>query len=69
MLNAVVFDGKIEGAEYQRVFAAYEQNRPDAVIVAYYTVHLTHTVGIVELAANIAFQQGVRGESLLSTAG
>jgi len=50
-LNAVVFDAKIDGAEYQRVFAAYEQNRPDAVIVADYPVHLVNTITIVELAA------------------
>jgi len=51
LLNAVVFDAKIDGAEYQRVFAAYEQNRPDAVIVADYPVHLVNTITIVELAA------------------
>jgi hypothetical protein len=28
--NAVVFDGKIDEAEYQRVFLAFEQDRPVA---------------------------------------
>jgi ABC-type uncharacterized transport system substrate-binding protein len=50
-LNAVVFDGKFDEAEYQRVFAALEQDRPDAFIVLSYPVHLTNRVTIVELAA------------------
>jgi putative ABC transport system substrate-binding protein len=50
-LNAVVFDGKIDEAEYQRVFAAFEQERPDALIVSDYPVHLTNAATIVELAA------------------
>jgi putative tryptophan/tyrosine transport system substrate-binding protein len=50
-LNAVVFDGKIDEAAYQRVFAAFEQDRPDALIATEYSVHLTNRVTIVELAA------------------
>jgi putative tryptophan/tyrosine transport system substrate-binding protein len=50
-LNAVVFDGKIDESEYQRVFAALNQDRPDALIVSDYPVHLTNRVTIVELAA------------------
>ena len=50
-LNAVVFDGQIDEAEYQRVFAALDQGRPDAFIVLSYPIHLTNRVTIVELAA------------------
>jgi putative ABC transport system substrate-binding protein len=50
-LNAVVFDGKIDEVEYQRAFAAFEQDRPDAIMVAEYAVHLTNRVTIVGLAA------------------
>jgi putative tryptophan/tyrosine transport system substrate-binding protein len=50
-LNSVVFDGKIDEAAYQRVFAAFEQDRPDALIATEYSVHLTNRVTIVELAA------------------
>jgi putative tryptophan/tyrosine transport system substrate-binding protein len=54
-LNAVVFDGKIDEAEYQRVFAALEQDRPDALFVSDFSVHLTNRVTIVELAAQHRF--------------
>jgi putative ABC transport system substrate-binding protein len=52
-VNAVWFDdaGKIDKAEYQRVFAAFEQDRPDALMVPGSGVHLTNAVTIVELAA------------------
>jgi putative ABC transport system substrate-binding protein len=50
-LTAVAFDGKIDDAQYQRVFAAFEQDRPDAFIVLSYPVHLTNRVTIVGLAA------------------
>jgi putative tryptophan/tyrosine transport system substrate-binding protein len=50
-LNAVVFDGKTDEAQYQRVFASLEQDRPDALIVSDASVHLTYRVTIVELAA------------------
>src|ERR1700732_2263246 len=33
-LKAVWFDGKIDAAAYQRVFAAFEQDRPDGLLVA-----------------------------------
>jgi ABC transporter substrate binding protein len=50
-LNVVVFDGKIDEAAYQRVFSAFEQHRPDALIATEYSVHLTNRATIVELAA------------------
>jgi ABC-type uncharacterized transport system substrate-binding protein len=50
-VNAVWFDGRIDEAEYQRVFAAFEQDRPDALMVAEYNVHLVNAATIVELAA------------------
>jgi putative ABC transport system substrate-binding protein len=50
-LNAVVFEGKIGDSDYQRVFANFEQDRPDAFVVLSYPVHATHRVTIVELAA------------------
>ena len=50
-LKAVVFDEKIDEAAYQRVFAAFEQNRPDALMVSKFPVHFTNRVTIVELAA------------------
>jgi putative ABC transport system substrate-binding protein len=50
-LNAVTFDGRIDEVAYQRVFAAFEHDRPDALIVADYPVHFANRVTIVELAA------------------
>ena len=50
-VNAVWFDGRIDEAEYRRVFAAFEQDRPDALMVAEYTIHLVNAATIVELAA------------------
>jgi len=50
-LNAALFDGNIDEAEYQPVFAAFEQDRPDALMVMEIGLHLTHRVTIVELAA------------------
>jgi len=50
-LNAVWFDGETNEAAYQRVFAAFEQDRPDAIMVAEYGVHFTNRVTIVGLAA------------------
>jgi ABC transporter substrate binding protein len=46
-----VFDGKIDETEYQRVFASFEQDRPDALIVSEFSVHFTNRATIVELAA------------------
>ena len=50
-LNAVTFDEKIDEAAYQRVFAAFDQARPDALMVSEFPVHFTNRVTIVELAA------------------
>lgn len=50
-MTAVVFNKKIDEAEYRRVFAALEQDRPDAFIVLSYPIHLTYRSTIVELAA------------------
>jgi ABC-type uncharacterized transport system substrate-binding protein len=50
-LKAVVLEGKVDEAEYQRVFAAFEQDRPDALMVPGSGVHLTNLATIVELAA------------------
>jgi len=50
-LIEVVFDGKIDETEYQRVFSAFEQDRPDALIVSEFSVHFTNRATIVELAA------------------
>jgi putative ABC transport system substrate-binding protein len=50
-LKETVFDGKIDEMEYQRVFSAFEQDRPDALIVSEFSVHFTNRVTIVELAA------------------
>jgi putative tryptophan/tyrosine transport system substrate-binding protein len=50
-LNAVWFDGKIDAAAYQRVFAAFEQNRPDGLLVADNSIHISNGGTIIELAA------------------
>jgi ABC-type uncharacterized transport system substrate-binding protein len=50
-LKETVFDGKIDEVEYQRVFSAFEQDRPDALIVSEFSVHFTNRATIVELAA------------------
>ncbi len=50
-LRAVWFDGKIDAAAYQRVFAAFEQNRPDGLLVADNSIHVTNAGTIIELAA------------------
>jgi len=48
-LNAALLDGKIDEAAYQRVFAAFEQDRPDALLVSDYGGHNFGTIS--ELAA------------------
>lgn len=48
-LNTASLDGKLDEAAYQRVFAAFEQDRPDALLVSDYGGHNFGT--IVELAA------------------
>jgi putative ABC transport system substrate-binding protein len=50
-LNAAFLDGKLDEAAYRRVFAAFEQDRPDALLVSDYSVHLNNSGTIVELAA------------------
>jgi putative tryptophan/tyrosine transport system substrate-binding protein len=50
-LNAVTFDGKVDEAEYQRVFAAFEQDKPGALIISEYGVHFVNRATIVGLAA------------------
>jgi putative tryptophan/tyrosine transport system substrate-binding protein len=50
-LKETVFDGKIDETEYQRVFSAFAQDRPDALIVSEFSVHFTNRATIVELAA------------------
>jgi putative ABC transport system substrate-binding protein len=50
-LNAVVLDGTIDETVYQRVFAAFEQDKPDALMVTEGPVHFTNRVTIIELAA------------------
>jgi putative ABC transport system substrate-binding protein len=54
-LSAVVFEGKINETEYQRVFEAFEQDRPDALIVSESPVHFTNRATIVELAGKHRF--------------
>ena len=50
-LKAVWFDGKIDAAAYQRVFAAFEQDRPDGLLVADNAIHISNASTIIELAA------------------
>ena len=50
-LNAVTFEEKIDNAAYQHVFAAFDQDRPDALMVSEFPVHFTNRVIIVQLAA------------------
>jgi len=50
-LSAVTLEGKIDEAVYQRVFAAFEQDGPDALILSDHIVHLVNAVTIVGLAA------------------
>jgi putative tryptophan/tyrosine transport system substrate-binding protein len=51
-LNAAFIDGKIDPTAYQRVFAAFEQDRPDALLISDYGGHLTNAPTIVALATN-----------------
>ena len=45
-LKAVWFDGKIDAAAYQRVFAAFEQDRPDGLLVSDHGAH-TNSYGTI----------------------
>jgi putative tryptophan/tyrosine transport system substrate-binding protein len=51
VLNAAVFEGKFDDAAYQHVFAAFEQNRPDGLLISDIGLHLTNRRTILELAA------------------
>jgi putative tryptophan/tyrosine transport system substrate-binding protein len=50
-LKAVWFDEKIDAAAYKRVFAAFEQDRPDGLLVADNSIHASNGGTIIELAA------------------
>jgi hypothetical protein len=50
-LNAAVFDEKFDEATYRRVFAAFEQDRPDGLLVSDYRGHTTNYGTIIEMAA------------------
>ncbi len=50
-LKAVWFDGKIDAAAYQRAFAAFELDRPDGLLVADNSIHISNAGTIIELAA------------------
>jgi putative ABC transport system substrate-binding protein len=50
VLNAAFLE-KLDEAAYQRVFAAFEQDRPDALLVSDYGGHVTNAPTIVALAA------------------
>jgi ABC-type uncharacterized transport system substrate-binding protein len=50
-LNAAFIDGKLDATAYQRVFAAFEQDRPDALLISDYGGHITNAPTIVALAA------------------
>jgi len=51
-LNAAFLDGKLDATAYQRVFAAFEQDRPDALLISDYGGHITNAPTIVALAAH-----------------
>jgi putative ABC transport system substrate-binding protein len=50
-LNAAVFDEKFDEATYRRAFAAFEQDKPDGLLVSDYKGHTTNYGTIIELAA------------------
>jgi putative tryptophan/tyrosine transport system substrate-binding protein len=50
-LNAAFLDGKLDEAAYQRVFAAFEQYRPDALLISDYGGHISNAPTIVGLSA------------------
>jgi ABC-type uncharacterized transport system substrate-binding protein len=50
-LEETIFDGNIDEQEYQRVFSAFDQDKPDALIVSEFSVHFTNRATIVELVA------------------
>jgi putative tryptophan/tyrosine transport system substrate-binding protein len=50
-LNAAVFDEKFDEATYRRVFATFEQDRPDGLLVSDYGGHNANYGTILELVA------------------
>ena len=50
-MNAAFLDGKLNEAAYQRVFAAFEQDRPDALLISDYGGHSSNARAIIELVA------------------
>jgi len=51
LLNAAVFDEKFDEAAYQRVFAAFEQDRPDGLLVSDHGAHGNSWGTIIGLTA------------------
>jgi putative ABC transport system substrate-binding protein len=51
VLNAAVFDEKFDEAAYQRVFAAFEQDRPDGLLVSDHGAHVNSWGTIIGLTA------------------
>jgi putative tryptophan/tyrosine transport system substrate-binding protein len=59
-VNAAVFDGKFDEAAYRRVFAAFEQDRPDGLLESDHGIHFFGNAGtILELAAKISPSRNV----------
>jgi ABC-type uncharacterized transport system substrate-binding protein len=50
-LTPALLEGKIDEAAYLRVFAAFEEQRPDALLVTESSINLINASTIVELAA------------------
>jgi putative ABC transport system substrate-binding protein len=49
-LNAVVLEGTIDETVYRRVFATFEQDKPDALLLTESPIHFTNRATIIELA-------------------
>jgi putative tryptophan/tyrosine transport system substrate-binding protein len=50
VINAAVFEGKSDEAAYQRIFAAFEQDRPDGLLLSDHGLHFSNGGTILELA-------------------
>jgi putative ABC transport system substrate-binding protein len=50
-LLPALLDGKIDEAAYQRVFAMFDENRPDALLIAESPINAVNSSTIIELAA------------------
>ena len=50
VINAAVFDEKFDEAAYQRVFAAFEQDRPDGLLLSDHGLHFSNGGTILGLA-------------------